>query len=170
MGLAAYELFDNVDFDQWFKNQLLGELQVSHNRYNQINFIDLLWKSFKPCNVYLRAWKTQVKVIEARKSTKWRFTSKISIDKTGFAHIVFFLRSDVTQQVHSKKRLCATVGSNPSSDKRLYLSFRCTFYSITSLWAARGFTLSKRMRDEPQHHTGSFSIRCDCFWNFRLVT
>uniref|UniRef100_A0A3Q0R254 Importin-11 n=1 Tax=Amphilophus citrinellus TaxID=61819 RepID=A0A3Q0R254_AMPCI len=33
VGLAAYELFDNVDFDQWFKNQLLGELQVSHHRY-----------------------------------------------------------------------------------------------------------------------------------------
>lgn len=42
VGLAAYELFDNVDFDQWFKNQLLGELQVSHNRYNRINIIDLL--------------------------------------------------------------------------------------------------------------------------------
>lgn len=34
VGLAAYELFDNVDFDQWFKNQLLGELQVSHHRYH----------------------------------------------------------------------------------------------------------------------------------------
>lgn len=33
VGLAAYELFDNVDFDQWFKNQLLGELQVNHHRY-----------------------------------------------------------------------------------------------------------------------------------------
>lgn len=33
VGLAAYELFDNVDFDQWFKNQLLGELQVTHHRY-----------------------------------------------------------------------------------------------------------------------------------------
>ncbi|EMP39974.1 Importin-11 [Chelonia mydas] len=32
VGLAAYELFDSVDFDQWFKNQLLAELQVSHNR------------------------------------------------------------------------------------------------------------------------------------------
>ncbi|CAN9513092.1 unnamed protein product [Ophioblennius macclurei] len=36
VGLAAYELFDNVDFDQWFKNQLLGELQVSHHRYKLI--------------------------------------------------------------------------------------------------------------------------------------
>lgn len=36
VGLAAYELFDNVDFDQWFKNQLLGELQVNHNRYKLI--------------------------------------------------------------------------------------------------------------------------------------
>ncbi|KAM3868244.1 importin-11 [Diretmus argenteus] len=36
VGLAAYELFDNVDFDHWFKNQLLGELQVSHNRYKLI--------------------------------------------------------------------------------------------------------------------------------------
>uniref|UniRef100_A0A3P8X9P8 Importin-11 n=1 Tax=Esox lucius TaxID=8010 RepID=A0A3P8X9P8_ESOLU len=36
VGLAAYELFDNVDFDQWFKNQLLCELQVRHNRYKLI--------------------------------------------------------------------------------------------------------------------------------------
>ncbi|KAM6104782.1 LOW QUALITY PROTEIN: importin-11 [Pterocles gutturalis] len=36
VGLAAYELFDSVDFDQWFKNQLLTELQVSHNRYKPI--------------------------------------------------------------------------------------------------------------------------------------
>ncbi|NXS61659.1 IPO11 protein, partial [Brachypteracias leptosomus] len=36
VGLAAYELFDSVDFDQWFKNQLLSELQVSHDRYKPI--------------------------------------------------------------------------------------------------------------------------------------
>ncbi|XP_068614105.1 importin-11-like [Brachionichthys hirsutus] len=36
VGLAAYELFDNVDFDQWFKNQLLNELQVGHYRYKLI--------------------------------------------------------------------------------------------------------------------------------------
>ncbi|NXK42776.1 IPO11 protein, partial [Piprites chloris] len=36
VGLAAYELFDSVDFDQWFKNQLLAELQVSHDRYKPI--------------------------------------------------------------------------------------------------------------------------------------
>uniref|UniRef100_A0AAR2JPH8 Importin-11 n=1 Tax=Pygocentrus nattereri TaxID=42514 RepID=A0AAR2JPH8_PYGNA len=36
VGLAAYELFDSVDFDQWFNNQLLGELQVTHNRYKLI--------------------------------------------------------------------------------------------------------------------------------------
>lgn len=36
VGLAAYELFDNVDFDQWFKSQLLAELQVTHIRYKVI--------------------------------------------------------------------------------------------------------------------------------------
>ncbi|XP_007424255.1 importin-11 isoform X1 [Python bivittatus] len=36
VGLAAYELFDSVDFDQWFKSQLLAELQVIHNRYKPI--------------------------------------------------------------------------------------------------------------------------------------
>ncbi|NWS14580.1 IPO11 protein, partial [Pachyramphus minor] len=36
VGLAAYELFDSVDFDQWFKNQLLAELQVSYDRYKPI--------------------------------------------------------------------------------------------------------------------------------------
>ncbi|XP_006876255.1 PREDICTED: importin-11 [Chrysochloris asiatica] len=36
VGLAAYELFDSVDFDQWFKNQLLPELQVIHSRYKPL--------------------------------------------------------------------------------------------------------------------------------------
>ncbi|XP_066567527.1 importin-11 [Amia ocellicauda] len=36
VGLAAYELFDSVEFDQWFKNQLLAELQVRHHRYKLI--------------------------------------------------------------------------------------------------------------------------------------
>nr|XP_033786299.1 importin-11 isoform X1 [Geotrypetes seraphini] len=36
VGLAAYELFDNVDFDEWFKKQLLAELQISHNGYKAI--------------------------------------------------------------------------------------------------------------------------------------
>ncbi|XP_034956341.1 importin-11 [Zootoca vivipara] len=36
VGLAAYELFDSVDFDQWFRNQLLVELQITHNRYKPI--------------------------------------------------------------------------------------------------------------------------------------
>ncbi|XP_058025657.1 importin-11 isoform X5 [Ahaetulla prasina] len=36
VGLAAYELFDSVDFDQWFKTQLLAELQVIQNRYKPI--------------------------------------------------------------------------------------------------------------------------------------
>ncbi|MEE6458369.1 hypothetical protein FKM82_000265 [Ascaphus truei] len=36
VGLAAYELFDSVDFDEWFKSQLLGELQVNHDRYKPL--------------------------------------------------------------------------------------------------------------------------------------
>ncbi|XP_062855531.1 importin-11 [Trichomycterus rosablanca] len=36
VGLAAFELFDSVDFDQWFNNQLLLELQFNHNRYKLI--------------------------------------------------------------------------------------------------------------------------------------
>ncbi|KAF5885913.1 importin-11, partial [Clarias magur] len=36
VGLAAYELFDSVDFDQWFNNQLLMELQFNHSRYKVI--------------------------------------------------------------------------------------------------------------------------------------
>ncbi|XP_053304003.1 importin-11 [Spea bombifrons] len=33
VGLAAYELFDSIDFDGWFQRQLLGELQIRHDRY-----------------------------------------------------------------------------------------------------------------------------------------
>lgn len=36
VGLAAYDLFDSVDFNQWFENQLLAELQVTHDRYKLI--------------------------------------------------------------------------------------------------------------------------------------
>ncbi|XP_061116113.1 importin-11 [Conger conger] len=36
VGLAAYELFDSVDFALWFQNQLLGELQVHHHSYKLI--------------------------------------------------------------------------------------------------------------------------------------
>ncbi|XP_053557296.1 importin-11 [Bombina bombina] len=36
VGLAAYELFDSVDFDEWFKSQLLGELRVNHNWYKPL--------------------------------------------------------------------------------------------------------------------------------------
>lgn len=44
VGLAAFELFDSVDFDQWFKNQLLPELQVSHNRQVNIYFTFLIFE------------------------------------------------------------------------------------------------------------------------------
>lgn len=65
--------------------------------------------------------------------------------------------SDVTPQVHLKKRLCAVIGSNPSTDKRLKLSLRSFlfFYCITPLWAQIG-NLSKRMWDEAQHLQVSF--------------
>ncbi|XP_019623720.1 PREDICTED: importin-11-like [Branchiostoma belcheri] len=36
LGLASYELYDVVDFDQWFQNQLLVELQCKHPRYKII--------------------------------------------------------------------------------------------------------------------------------------
>ncbi|XP_022099682.1 importin-11-like [Acanthaster planci] len=36
MGLAAFELFDEVDFDQWFTNHLLRELSDKHPRYKII--------------------------------------------------------------------------------------------------------------------------------------
>ncbi|XP_033099251.1 importin-11-like [Anneissia japonica] len=36
VGLSAFELYDEVDFDQWFCNHLLKELQVKHPRYKII--------------------------------------------------------------------------------------------------------------------------------------
>ena len=32
-GLASYDLFDEIDFDQWFANQLLQELNNSSSRF-----------------------------------------------------------------------------------------------------------------------------------------
>ncbi|XP_793829.2 importin-11 isoform X2 [Strongylocentrotus purpuratus] len=36
LGQAAFELFDDVDFDQWFTSHLLKELQNMHPRYKMI--------------------------------------------------------------------------------------------------------------------------------------
>ena len=35
-GLASYDLFDEIDFDLWFTNQLLHELNNSSSRYVSI--------------------------------------------------------------------------------------------------------------------------------------
>jgi len=32
VGQAAFDLFDDIDFDQWFSNVLLVELKISHNK------------------------------------------------------------------------------------------------------------------------------------------
>ncbi|XP_052792511.1 importin-11-like [Mya arenaria] len=33
VGQAAFDLFDDIDFDQWFTSHLLQELKISHNNY-----------------------------------------------------------------------------------------------------------------------------------------
>ena len=40
-GLASYDLFDDVDFDQWFTNQLVNELNNSSSRYVHVSCITL---------------------------------------------------------------------------------------------------------------------------------
>ncbi|XP_076251460.1 importin beta11 [Rhynchophorus ferrugineus] len=35
-GLCAFDLFDEVDFDQWFSNTLVQELRIRHNNYRVI--------------------------------------------------------------------------------------------------------------------------------------
>ena len=32
-GLASYDLFDEIDFDQWFTNQLVNEINNPSSRY-----------------------------------------------------------------------------------------------------------------------------------------
>lgn len=32
-GLAAYDLYDDVDFDSWLQNHLVNELSTSHPKY-----------------------------------------------------------------------------------------------------------------------------------------
>ncbi|KAJ8915196.1 hypothetical protein NQ315_015419 [Exocentrus adspersus] len=36
VGLCAFDLYDEVDFDQWFTNTLLQELKIKHNNYRVI--------------------------------------------------------------------------------------------------------------------------------------
>ena len=32
VGLSAFDLFDDVDFDKWFSSQLLQELNIKHQK------------------------------------------------------------------------------------------------------------------------------------------
>jgi len=32
VGLASYDLYDFVDFDNWFTTNLMGDLNVSHSK------------------------------------------------------------------------------------------------------------------------------------------
>ena len=32
VGLASFDLFDEIDYDSWFKNHLLKELQIKDQR------------------------------------------------------------------------------------------------------------------------------------------
>lgn len=36
VGLAAFDMYDEVDFDQWFTNTLTQELKIKHNNYRVI--------------------------------------------------------------------------------------------------------------------------------------
>ena len=36
VGLASYDLFDQVDFDSWFSSYLLSELKIQHPKYRII--------------------------------------------------------------------------------------------------------------------------------------
>ncbi|CAH1155509.1 unnamed protein product [Phaedon cochleariae] len=36
VGLCAFDLYDEIDFDQWFVNTLLQELRIKHNNYRVI--------------------------------------------------------------------------------------------------------------------------------------
>ena len=56
-GLASYDLFDEIDFDLWFTNQLLHELNNSSSRYVSITstsakhlleFNNVQWGSAEP--------------------------------------------------------------------------------------------------------------------------
>lgn len=33
VGLAAYELYDEIDYDQWYSTQLIHELEITDQRY-----------------------------------------------------------------------------------------------------------------------------------------
>ena len=33
VGLAAYELYDEIDYDQWYSTQLIRELEITDQRY-----------------------------------------------------------------------------------------------------------------------------------------
>jgi len=33
VGLAAYELYDQIDYDEWYSTQLIRELEITDQRY-----------------------------------------------------------------------------------------------------------------------------------------
>ncbi|XP_064413859.1 importin-11 isoform X2 [Latimeria chalumnae] len=92
VGLAAYELFDNVDFDQWFENQLLPELHIAHNGYKIIRrrviwligqWISVKFKSdFRPVlyEAILKLMQDQDLVVRIETAT----TLKLAVDDFEF--------------------------------------------------------------------------------------
>ncbi|XP_069491668.1 importin-11 [Ambystoma mexicanum] len=92
VGLAAYELFDSLDFDQWFEKQLLSELQVDHPSYKPLRrrviwligqWISVKFKSdFRPVlyDAILRLLQDQDLVVRIETAT----TLKLTVDDFEF--------------------------------------------------------------------------------------
>ena len=46
VGLASFDLFDEIDFDSWFTNHLLQELQVKHKRW-ELNLVLVIFFQYE---------------------------------------------------------------------------------------------------------------------------
>lgn len=104
-GLASYDLFDEVDFDHWFTNQLISELNNTSSRYKVLRR-RIIWMTGQWINVKFARqtrplfYQVVLKLMSAQEDLVVRLTAanalKTAIDDVDFNLEDFFQFLDET--------------------------------------------------------------------------
>ncbi|KAL9986951.1 hypothetical protein ACROYT_G001169 [Oculina patagonica] len=92
-GLASYDLFDDIDFDKWFTNQLLHELNNSSSRYKllrrRVIWMTGQWINVKfACQTRPVLYQVLLKLMNAQEDLVVRLTAANTL-KTDILFITF---------------------------------------------------------------------------------
>lgn len=92
-GLASYDLFDEINFDQWFTNQLINELNNSSSRYKVLRR-RIIWMTGQWINVKVSrqtrplVYQVALKLLSAQEDIVVRLTAastfKTAVDDVDF--------------------------------------------------------------------------------------